>query len=197
MSPGSRTQATGPRVSGPRGCTPSPHSPPRAQPGGPCSPHIATWHVNTLRRCTGSLCTPYSSSSLFHPSFRAILPVLVETYSGDLTHIETCVCVCPTLCSPMDSSVHGILQAKILEWGCHALLQGIFPTQGSKPHLLCLLHCRWILYLLTHWESPGSNKTFQENRSYLSFLECTLIFSYPISFLKTLGPAHDIDLMVC
>ena len=23
--------------------------------------------------------------------------------------------------------------------GCHALLQGIFPTQGSNPHLLCLL----------------------------------------------------------
>ena len=24
--------------------------------------------------------------------------------------------------------------------GGHALLQGIFPTQGSNPHLLCLLH---------------------------------------------------------
>ena len=24
--------------------------------------------------------------------------------------------------------------------GCHSLLQGIFPTQGSNPHLLCLLH---------------------------------------------------------
>ena len=24
--------------------------------------------------------------------------------------------------------------------GCHALLQGIFPTQRSNPHLLCLLH---------------------------------------------------------
>ena len=24
--------------------------------------------------------------------------------------------------------------------GCHFLLQGIFPTQGSSPHLLCLLH---------------------------------------------------------
>ena len=27
--------------------------------------------------------------------------------------------------------------------GCHALLQGIFPTQGSNPHVL---NCRWILY---------------------------------------------------
>ena len=26
--------------------------------------------------------------------------------------------------------------------GCHALLQGIFLTQGLNPHLLCLLHWR-------------------------------------------------------
>ena len=52
--------------------------------------------------------------------------------------------LCPILCGPVDlgppgSSVHGILQARILEWVCHALLQGIFPTQGSNPRLLHLL----------------------------------------------------------
>ena len=31
--------------------------------------------------------------------------------------------------------------------GCQALLQEIFPTQGSNPGLL---HCRWILYHLSH-----------------------------------------------
>ena len=31
--------------------------------------------------------------------------------------------------------------------GCHFLLQGIFPTQGS---VLGLLHCGWILYQLSH-----------------------------------------------
>ena len=30
--------------------------------------------------------------------------------------------------------------------GCYALLQGIYPTQGSNLHLLWLLHCRWILH---------------------------------------------------
>ena len=30
---------------------------------------------------------------------------------------------------------------------CHSLLQGIFLTQGSNPGLL---HCRWILYRLSH-----------------------------------------------
>ena len=39
---------------------------------------------------------------------------------------------------------------KIIGVGCHFLLQGIFPTQGSNLCPLCLLHCRWILYLLRH-----------------------------------------------
>ena len=42
--------------------------------------------------------------------------------------------------------------------GCHFLLQGIFPTQGSNPGLL---HCRQTLYRLSHqgsflpWESSS------------------------------------------
>ena len=35
--------------------------------------------------------------------------------------------------------------------GCHALLQRIFPTQGSNPGLQ---HCRWILYQLNYQGSP-------------------------------------------
>ena len=35
-----------------------------------------------------------------------------------------------TLCSPPGSSIHGILQEKNPGVGFHALLQGIFPTQG-------------------------------------------------------------------
>ena len=52
-----------------------------------------------------------------------------------------------TLCDPVDgsppgSSVHWILQARILEWVIMPpLLQGIFPTEGSNPHLLHFL--RW------------------------------------------------------
>ena len=38
--------------------------------------------------------------------------------------------------------------------GSHSLLQGIFPTQGSKPGLP---HCRWILYQLSHQGSPWFN----------------------------------------
>ena len=38
--------------------------------------------------------------------------------------------------------------------GCHALLQGIFPNPGLNRHLLCLLHCRQVLHLLTHHPKP-------------------------------------------
>ena len=64
---------------------------------------------------------------------------------------------CPTLhdpvdCSPPGSSVHGILQARIHTGvGCHALLQGIFLSQGLNPGLL---HSRLIHYHLSHQGSP-------------------------------------------
>ena len=44
------------------------------------------------------------------------------------------------LCDPVDYSVHGIAQARILEWVAMPCPQGIFLTQGSNPHFLCLLH---------------------------------------------------------
>ena len=54
---------------------------------------------------------------------------------------------------PPGSSVHGILQATILEWVVIPFSRGSL-TQGSNLHFLCLLHCRWILYHCTTWEAP-------------------------------------------
>ena len=59
-----------------------------------------------------------------------------------LNKARVCVCACsvahscPTLCDPMDCSmpgpsVHGDSPGKNTGVGCHALLQGIFPTQVS------------------------------------------------------------------
>ena len=56
-------------------------------------------------------------------------------------------------CSPPGSSVHGILQARILAGvSCHSLLQGIFRSQGLNPHLL---HCWQILYSVSRQGSPS------------------------------------------
>ena len=61
---------------------------------------------------------------------------------------QLCLTLCNLVdCSPPGSSVHGESPGKNTGVGCHALLQGIFPTQGLKPGLL---QCRWILYQLSH-----------------------------------------------
>ena len=54
-------------------------------------------------------------------------------------------------CSLLGSSVRGDSPGKNTGVGCHALLQGIFPTQGSNPGLP---HCRRILYHMSHQETP-------------------------------------------
>ena len=75
------------------------------------------------------------------------------------TH-SLCMCLitqsCSTLCSPVEcnlpgSSVHGDSSGKNTGVRCPALLQGIFPIQGSNPGLQ---HCRQILYHLSHEGSP-------------------------------------------
>ena len=73
--------------------------------------------------------------------------------------------LCLTLCEPMDcslpgSSVHGNSPGKNTEVGCHALLQGIFQTQGSN---LDIPHCRQILY---HW---ATRKTLELFTNLLAF----------------------------
>ena len=72
-------------------------------------------------------------------------------------HVCSVLQSCPPLCDPMDcsslgSSVHVVLQARILE--SVAPLQGIFPTQGSKQFFLCLLHWQADSWPLSHPGSP-------------------------------------------
>ena len=69
-------------------------------------------------------------------------------------------------CSVVSNSLqpHGLQPTRFLcPWnspgqntgvGCHSLLQGIFPTQGSKPGFM---HCSQIHYYLSHWGSPYEN----------------------------------------
>ena len=46
--------------------------------------------------------------------------------------------------------------------GCHALLQGIFPTQGSNLTLQCLLHWQASSLPLSHVGSPHGMLTTQQ-----------------------------------
>ena len=87
-------------------------------------------------------------------------PALIEEYFFlHKTHCAVLCLVtqlCPALCDPMDcsppgSSVHKDSPGKNTGVGCHALFQAVFPTQGSNTGLL---HCRQILYRLSHQVSP-------------------------------------------
>ena len=84
-------------------------------------------------------------------------------------------CVCAQSCltlwdtrygSPPGSSVHGDTLGKNIGVVCHALLQGILPTQGSNPSLLQLLHWHANFPPLSYLGSP--------------FLRQLLLFSYSI-----------------
>ena len=88
----------------------------------------------------------------------------------------TCHCLvtqsCPTLCDPVDysspgSSVHGKSPGKNTGVGCHALLQGIFPNQGSNPGLL---HCRRILYHLSHQGNPYNTTLLCKFKTHVLFV---------------------------
>ena len=75
-----------------------------------------------------------------------------STHRKDFFFIFMCLVTqsCPTLCNPMDCSppsfsVHRDSPGKNTGVGCHALLQGIFPTQRLNPGPP---HWRWIL---TDW----------------------------------------------
>ena len=72
------------------------------------------------------------------------------------TYVCSVVQLCATLGKPMNysspgSSVHGILQARLLEWVSFPL-QGIFLTQGLN---LGLLHCRQNFHHLSHQGRPS------------------------------------------
>ena len=114
---------------------------------------------------------PHSSLSLgfskntgmgFHALFQGIIPIKIHTYGlfpfkicfhfskADLHGCYKSLELCLTLCDPMDCSslgfpVHGILQARTLEWVACAP-PGDLPSSGMEPisHVSCV--GRQVLY---------------------------------------------------
>ena len=83
------------------------------------------------------------------PGSKRIYPIRNRSLPGSiLSGIETFKYILMPICDPMDcsppgSSVCGDSPGKNTGVGCHALFQGIVPTQGSN---LGLPYCRQILY---------------------------------------------------
>ena len=84
--------------------------------------------------------------SLVSNNISVISILMMSLVAQWLSHVWLCS---PMDCNPPGSSVHGGSPGQNTGMGCHALLQGIFPTQGLNSGLL---HCRQILYSLSHQE---------------------------------------------
>ena len=77
--------------------------------------------------------------------------------------VYTCTCsvaqLCPTLCIPVDdyrppgSCVHGVIQARILEWVAISSCRGSSPPR-HQTHILWLLHWQVDSLPLSHLGSP-------------------------------------------
>ena len=122
----------------------------------------------------------------------SICRLWIYTYMLMYIHYIKYICVfnhsVTSLCNPMDcslpgSSVHGDSPGKNTGVGCHALLQGIFPTQGSN---LGLLHCRWILYHLGH---QGNPKIYIQCNIYTSIFY--IIYTCTYFFQAVCKPSRD------
>ena len=76
--------------------------------------------------------------------------------------------------------------------GCHFLLQGIFPTQGSNPGLL---HCRQMLYPLSH-HRPISNFVYLCSWSSYSLpcFETSFYQGFPLLHKHLASPIHGLFL---
>ena len=109
---------------------------------------------------------------------------------------------CLTLCDAMDSSlpgstVHGIFQARILEWAAISFSREIFPTQGSNPGLLhcrqTLYHlCRQILYTVTHESMANPIEILKQKRLRITALK----FNFKSHFHEIVLNSPGLDLWV-
>jgi len=106
--------------------------------------------------------------------------------------------LCSTLCDP-----HGLYgpwnsPGQNTGVGRHSLLQGIFPTQGSNSGIL---HCRRILYCLSHQGSPRILEWVAypfSRESYWSRnwtrISCIAQLTYQLSFQGS--PFYTIELLI-
>ena len=111
-----------------------------------------------------------------------------------------CVCVCVCVCAQSLSCVWffmtlwtGAFQAPLsMEFsrqkywmGCHFLLQGIIPTQGLNPGLLCLLHWQADSLPLSHlWSLKRKGYRYKNKDRSIKQRQCTMSVVVYFFFFK-------------
>ena len=132
---------------------------------------ICLFHMCHIRH--DHLCLPFFTYNVFKGHINCSkYHYFVPLYSWIIFLMCVCVCVqnwlqsCPALCKPMDcsppgSSVHGILQARILEWLVMFSTRGTsppgdLPNPGIKPSSLYPESAGRFFSTSTTWEAPYS-----------------------------------------
>jgi len=100
------------------------------------------------------------TKNITHQWLKLNITVWSQTQTNRSTQVlNKCTCACSVASVVFDSLWPYVACQSPRPWnspgrntgvGCHALLQGILPTQESSLWLLRLLHCRQILYPLSH-----------------------------------------------
>ena len=117
----------------------------RAPPHCPCLSTIFKWDFSLL-----IFSDPANKFNIFHPPFSVLV-------------IQSCLTLCNSMdCSQPASSVHGILQARILDWVTISISRGSSWPRG-------LLLCRQIHY---HLSLPSVSPTLQVYWKFFYFLLC-------------------------
>ena len=126
--------------------------------------------------------------SFIVPIFRQNAPLMFPIF------LKRPVCVSRSVV-PNSLQPHGLQSTMFLcpwdfpgkdtEVGCHFLLQGIFPTQGSNPGLL---HCRQILYQLNYKTSSFSHLLFSSIIKHCSLRKGILSPFWSVSVSRSVMP---------
>ena len=102
-------------------------------------------------------------------------------------------------CSLPGSSVHGVFQARVLEWVSISFSRGSSQPQGSNPGLP---HCRQTLYCLSHQGSPYQKRWHMEPSQCRLFLIHTYVtvknvfHCYSLRFARVLSRFSHVRLFV-
>ena len=97
---------------------------------------------------------------------------------------------CPTLCDSKDCSPPGSsgpwdFPGKTIGVGCHFILQGIFPTQGSNSHFL-------------HWQAdslPLSQEGNPSRVSYRGHIRLANLVGFSTKMIFTILQTHPLQII--
>ena len=97
---------------------------------------------------------------------------------------KSCLTLCDSVdCSPPGSSVHGIPQARILEWVAMPSSKGSSLTQGLNLRLLCLLYWQVDSLPLSH---QGSLRIYIHMFIHIHLYACLYIHLFYVSICLSL-----------